>query len=370
MVNSPHRESTEDLTAPCLGWQRQNSNPGSSFLRASCFDRIPDEIPVPEFVCEICFMPRPPRNADRHEDDDNDENYLPEEDSSVERLQKVLASAGIASRRHCEEYIRDGRVTVDGETVTELGMKVDALEQKVCVDGERIKFQKKQYFLVNKPIGVVCSNSDPQGRPRVIDLLPPWHGRLFSVGRLDETSEGLLIVTNDGELAHALAHPKFQVERVYRCIIAGIPTDDTFKQLRQGLHFTEGKFRMRDVRRVKSNGKSTLVEVILTEGQNREVRRLFARVGHKVLKLKRTAFGPMKLGELDSAAYRPMTPSEVRVLKQYASSDPGSRPSWRKSEVVNPNRRRIKGVGKPRNKPTSRMPAANRGNSRGKKPRR
>ena len=311
-------------------------------------------------------MPRVPLNPDP----DAGDSDLPDDDSSVERLQKVLASAGIASRRNCEEYIRDGRVTVDGETVTELGIKVDSQAQKVCVDGERIKFQKKQYFLVNKPVGVVCSNADPQGRPRVIDLLPPWHGRLFSVGRLDENSEGLLIVTNDGELAHSLAHPKFQVERVYRCIIAGIPTDETFKMLRQGLHFTEGKFRMRDVRRVKTSGKSTLVEVILTEGQNREVRRMFARVGHKVLKLRRTAFGPMKLGELETAAYRPLSPSEVRVLKQYASSDPSGRPSWKQRDVVNPNRRRLKGVGKPRHKPARRIPTANRGSSKGKKPRR
>jgi 23S rRNA pseudouridine2605 synthase len=206
-------------------------------------------------------MPRPPHNSQTHDDDDQSH---PDDESSMERLQKVLASAGIGSRRHCEEYIRDGRVTIDGETVVELGIKVDSQAQKVCVDGERIKFQKKQYFIVNKPTGVVCSNADPQGRPRVIDLLPPWHGRLFSVGRLDESSEGLLIVTNDGELAHALAHPRFQVERVYRCIIAGIPTDETFKQLRQGLHFTEGKFRVRDVRRIKSNAKSkNLFEIFL-----------------------------------------------------------------------------------------------------------
>ena len=296
-----------------------------------------------------------------------DDSNEADRDDDWERLQKVLASAGIGSRRHCEEYIRDGRVTVDGQTVTELGIKVDAHVQKVCVDGERIKFQRRQYFLVNKPIGVVCTNADPQGRPRVVDLLPPSLGRLFSVGRLDETSEGLLIVTNDGEVAHALAHPKFQVERVYRCIIAGIPDDQTFKHLREGLHFTEGKFRLRDIRRLKSNGKSTLVEVILTEGQNREVRRLFARVGHKVLKLRRTAFGPLKLGELEPAAYRPLTPTEVRVLKQYAASDPSARPSWRRREVANPNRRRVKGVGKPRSKPPSRLPPAARGHSRGRK---
>lgn len=295
---------------------------------------------------------------------------LPDDEGSFERLQKILASAGIASRRACEDYIRDGRVTVDGKTVTELGIKIDSQVQKVCVDGERIKFQKKQYYIVNKPVGVVCTNADPQGRPRIIDLLPPWYGRLFSVGRLDESSEGLLLVTNDGELAHALAHPKFQVERVYRCIIAGIPSDETFDQLRHGLHFTEGKFRMRDVRRIKSNGKSTLVEVILTEGQNREVRRLFSRVGHKVLKLRRTAFGPIKLGELDPAAYRPLTTAEVRVLKQYAASAPSARPSWQQRAVSNPNRKRLKGVGRPRSKPASRAPSANRGGSRGKKPRR
>lgn len=309
-------------------------------------------------------MPRHPANSTPNDDSDSSD-----ESASMERLQKVLASAGIGSRRHCEEYIRDGRVTVDGKTLTELGIKVDPQAQNVCVDGERIKFQKKQYFVVNKPVGVVCTNADPQGRPRVIDLLPPWHGRLFSVGRLDEASEGLLIVTNDGELAHALAHPKFQVERVYRCIIAGVPDDQTFLSLRQGLHFTEGKFRLRDVRRIKSSGKSTLVEVVLTEGQNREVRRLFARVGHKVLKLRRTAFGPMKLGELETAAYRPLTPSEVRVLKQYASTDPSGRPATRR-DAPNPNRRRVKGVGKPRSKPTSRMPRANRGGPLGKKPRR
>lgn len=310
-------------------------------------------------------MPRRPTGAAPGEDSDS----FDDGDSS-ERLQKVLAAAGVGSRRHCEEYIRDGRVTVDGKTVTELGIKVDPQAQKVCVDGQRIKFQKKQYFLVNKPVGVVCTNSDPEGRPRVVDLLPPKYGRLFSVGRLDETSEGLLIVTNDGELAHALAHPRFQVERVYRCIIAGVPDDETFASLRRGLHFSDGKLRMRDVRRIKSSGKSTLVEVILTEGQNREVRRLFARVGHKVLKLRRTAFGPLKLGELELAAYRPLSPSEVRVLKQYASADPAGRPSWRQRELANPNRRRLKGVGKPRSRPVSRMPSAQRGGSRGRKPRR
>lgn len=250
---------------------------------------------------------------------------LDEAELSRERLQKVLASAGLASRRHCEEYILDGRVTIDGKVVTALGIKVDPDTQRVCVDGERIKIERRQYFLVNKPTGVVSTNADPNGRPRVIDLLPPWKGRLFTVGRLDEGSEGLLLVTNDGDLAHKLAHPKFQVERVYRALVAGIPTDEVLHQMRQGLYFTEGKFRVRDVRRIKSSLKSTILEMVLTEGQNREIRRLLARVGHKVMKLKRVAFGPLRLGDLMTGAYRPLTPAELKTVQQFAATDPARR---------------------------------------------
>jgi 23S rRNA pseudouridine2605 synthase len=265
------------------------------------------------------------RQAPVREPDD-----LDEADVSRERLQKVLAAAGLASRRHCEEYILDGRVTVDGKVVTTLGIKVDPTAQKVCVDGERVKVERRQYFLVNKPPCIVSTNADPNGRPRVIDLLPPWKGRLFTVGRLDEGSEGLLLVTNDGDLAHRLAHPKFQVERVYRALCAGTPTDDVLRQLRQGLYFTEGKFRVRDVRRIKTNGRATVLELVLTEGQNREIRRLLARVGHKVMKLKRIAFGPLRLGELATAAYRPLTPVELKVLKDFSTIDPARRQHMRR----------------------------------------
>lgn len=253
------------------------------------------------------------------------EEDLDEIGKSTERLQKVLASAGLASRRHCEEYIVEGRVTVDGKTVRTLGIKVDPDTQKVCVDGERIKPEKKRHYLVNKPGGVHCTNADPMGRTRVIDLLPPTSGRLFTVGRLDEGSEGLILVTNDGELAHKLAHPKFQVERLYRALVAGTPTDEILVQLRQGLYFTEGKFRVRDIRRVKTNGKSTILEVVLTEGQNREIRRLLARVGHKVMKLKRIGFGPLRLGDIPAGAYRPLTPVELKVLQQFATTSPNRR---------------------------------------------
>ena len=254
-----------------------------------------------------------------------EDKNLDEEAPTSERLQKLLASAGLASRRHCEEYITDGRVTVDGKTVRTLGIKVNPEVQQVCVDGERIKPERKRHFLVNKPSGVHCTNADPMGRIRVIDLLPPSSGRLFTVGRLDEGSEGLILVTNDGELAHKLAHPKFQVERVYRALIAGTPADETLRQLRQGLYFTEGKFRVRDIRRIKTNGNATIVEVILTEGQNREVRRLFARVGHKVMKLKRVGFGPLRLGDLPTGAVRPLLSGELKILQQFAETSPNRR---------------------------------------------
>lgn len=287
---------------------------------------------------------------------------LDEADLSRERLQKVLASAGLASRRHCEEYILDGRVTVDGKTVTTLGIKVDPETQRVCVDGERVKIERRQYYLVNKPPGVVSTNADPNGRPRVIDLLPPWKGRLFTVGRLDESSEGLLLVTNDGDLAHRLAHPKFQVERVYRALVAGTPSDEVLRQMKQGLYFSEGKFKVRDIRRVKASPKASILELVLTEGQNREIRRLLARVGHKVMKLKRVAFGPLKLGDLTTAAYRPLTPVELKVLQQFAAGDPArraisSRPAGRgapsRDRTGTATRRPAKRSGRPAGGPKS-----------------
>ena len=254
---------------------------------------------------------------------------------TTERLQKVLASAGLASRRHCEEYILEGRVTVDGKTVRVLGIKVDPETQNVCVDGERVKIERKRHYLVHKPTGVHCTNADPLGRVRVIDLLPESLGRLFTVGRLDEGSEGLILVTNDGALAHRLDHPKFQVQRLYRCLVAGTPSDEVLRQLRDGMYFTEGKFRVRDIRRIKTNGKSTILEVVLTEGQNREVRRLFARVGHKVMRLKRIGFGPMRLGDLPIGAYRPLTPVELKVLTHFATSAPTRRSPARARPIRN-----------------------------------
>jgi 23S rRNA pseudouridine2605 synthase len=230
------------------------------------------------------------------------------------RLQRYLAACGVGSRRKCEEYIVDGRVTIDGKVVSELGSKVDPQRQKVALDGQTLRMERKKYFVVNKPPGYVSTHRDPQGRPRVIDLLPPGGPRLFTVGRLDEASEGLMIVTNDGDLAQKLAHPKFRVYRTYEVHVAGKPTRELLQQLKEGMHFAEGKFRVHNVRMKKSRGKSTFLEVVLAEGQNREVRRLFARIGHKVLTLKRVAFGPVRLGSLSRGNFRELERDELAEL--------------------------------------------------------
>lgn len=232
------------------------------------------------------------------------------------RLQKLLAEAGYGSRRACEEFVTAGRVAVDGEVVTQLGTRVDPQTQSIEVDGERLAIEPKKYFLVNKPIGYLSTNSDPGGRPRVIDLLPAGGPRLYPVGRLDENSRGLLLVTNDGEMANKLLHPRYGVPRRYKVQVAGEPGRDVLEQLKEGLHFTEGLFKVRGVKKLKTVGKSTWLELVLTEGRNREIRRLLARVGHKVMKLERIGFGPLKLGRLKVGEYRPLSRREVAELEE------------------------------------------------------
>ncbi|MFN0198639.1 MAG: pseudouridine synthase, partial [Planctomycetaceae bacterium] len=233
------------------------------------------------------------------------------------RLQRVLAAAGLGSRRHCEEYIVQGRVTVDGVIAKELGTTVDPQRQKIACDGEIVRPLTKRYFVFNKPKGVLCTNRDPQGRPRVIDYVGGHQSGLFPVGRLDENSQGLIVVTNDGELAERLAHPRYRVPRTYQVQVAGFPSPETLLQMVKGLYFQEGKFRVQSVARVKTQGESTILDVTLNEGQNREIRRLFARMGHKVLQLERVSFGPLRLGKLAVGDLRPLTTAEVRSLKEF-----------------------------------------------------
>jgi 23S rRNA pseudouridine2605 synthase len=239
----------------------------------------------------------------------------------MERLNKVLAHAGIGSRRHCEDLITAGRVSVDGEVVRELGTRVDPARQRVCVDGQPIRAERPAYWLVHKPRGYLASSHDPAGRPLVLDLVPQISQRIYTVGRLDEASEGLILLTNDGDLAHRLMHPRFGVEKTYLVQVAGSPTAEDLQQLLQGVWLSEGRVRARKVKRLKRQGASTWLRIVLSEGKNREIRRMLARLGHKVLRLRRIALGPVELGELPLGKARRLRPQEIEALRQAAGTE-------------------------------------------------
>lgn len=247
-------------------------------------------------------------------DDAETEDDADESGSTLIRLQRLLAMAGVDSRRKCEEYILTGRVTVDGKPATELGARVDPQKQKVLLDGERVRTERRVYYMLNKPSGVLCTAADPMGRTRVIDLFPRSEQRLFPVGRLDENSRGLLIVTNDGDLAERLAHPRYRIPKIYRVLVDGVLSRETTMQLKKGLYFSDGRFQADDVKFIKRQGTGSVLDITLTEGQNREIRRLLARVGHKVLRLDRIALGPLNIGDLPIGAYRPLTSVELKKL--------------------------------------------------------
>ncbi len=234
-----------------------------------------------------------------------------------QRLNKVLAAAGYGSRRSVDELIEQGRVEINGEVCSRLGTQVDPQSDKISVDGEMIKIGKPTYFAVNKPIGVVCTNRDPQGRPRVIDLVPQG-ARLFSIGRLDRNSTGLILMTNDGTIAQRLTHPKYGVRKTYRVLVAGSIDREELGTLRKGVYLAEGKAKADDARIKKAHKNSTEIEIVLSEGKNREIRRVLARIGHKVLALQRTSVGPIKLANLAEGDYRPLTSEEVEALKKTA----------------------------------------------------
>jgi 23S rRNA pseudouridine2605 synthase len=237
--------------------------------------------------------------------------------ASQPRLQKVLAAAGLGSRRRCEELITEGRVEIDRRVVTELGSRVDPVQQEIRVDGEPLPRPKRQYLMLNKPMGVISTARDPAGRPRVTDLVPA-HQRLFPVGRLDVSSEGLILVTNDGELANLLTHPRYEVEKTYLAQVVGMPNREALAKLERGVHLAEGFAHAKRVRIKSQHKQSSTLEIVLDEGRNREVRRLLARIGHKVLRLKRIAIGPLRLGNLAAGEFRPLGSDEVRELKEAA----------------------------------------------------
>ncbi|HYX45044.1 MAG TPA: pseudouridine synthase [Acidimicrobiales bacterium] len=228
-----------------------------------------------------------------------------------ERLQKVLAVAGLGSRRACEELIADGRVTVDGEVAT-LGRRVDPESARVAVDGVPISVRPGLvHYLLNKPAGVVTTASDPQGRPTVLDLVPS-EPRVFPVGRLDAATEGLLLLTNDGELAHRLTHPSFGVDKEYLAEVDTPPTRGELRRLREGVELEDGRTAPARVTLVPPRA----VRMVIHEGRNRQVRRMLDAVGHPVRRLVRTRIGPLTDRRLRPGEWRPLTPAEVRRLEE------------------------------------------------------
>ncbi len=261
-------------------------------------------------------------------------DQLDQEDSPRgERLQKVLAAAGVGSRRECEELILAGRVEVDRQVVTVLGTRVDPQRQRIRVDGTTLTRPKRVYFAVNKPPGVVSTNRDPAARIRVVDLVRSDE-RLFSVGRLDRTSEGLILVTNDGELANRLTHPRYGVDKTYLVRVEGCPSQHELDRLRTGIHLAEGFVRVASVRIRRRQRETAELEIVLNEGRNREVRRILARIGHKVLQLKRIAVGPLRLGDLPVGDCRPLTRDEVQMLERVTRRSPGESGKTFKSKAI------------------------------------
>jgi 23S rRNA pseudouridine2605 synthase len=233
---------------------------------------------------------------------------------SMERINKTLAAAGYGSRRACEELIRAGRVSINGRRVTELGQRVGPRDE-VAVDNQAIVREKLVYWLVNKPKGYLCTNHDPAGRPRVVDLLEHVPQRVYTVGRLDEESEGLLLLTNDGDLALKLTHPRYGIEKTYNVQVAGDAGHDLVQQMLAGVRLSDGLARAKKVSRLGHQGKSTFLRVVLAEGKNREIRRMLAKLGHKVISLTRIGIGPLQLGQLKRGKCRRVSTVELEKLK-------------------------------------------------------
>jgi 23S rRNA pseudouridine2605 synthase len=231
------------------------------------------------------------------------------------RLQKVMAQAGVGSRRVCEDMIEAGRVQVNDQRVTEQGRRVDPLTDVIKVDGMRIVTNDTlAYFALNKPVGMLSTMSDELGRPCVGDIVEGRNERLFHVGRLDADSEGLLLLTNDGDLAHRLMHPSYEVEKTYLAEVAGPVARDVGRRLRAGVELEDGIVRVDDFKLVGSDSRRVMVEVTLHEGRKHVVRRMLDHVGHPVERLVRTRIGPVYLGSLRTGNLRRLTPEEISNL--------------------------------------------------------
>lgn len=232
----------------------------------------------------------------------------------LERLQKILAGAGLGSRRECERIIEAGRVTVDGKRITTLGTTVDADKSEICCDGTLIRKQRKIYFLLNKPKGYVCTNRDELDRLKAIDIIKNVSQRIYTIGRLDKESEGLIVLTNDGDLANKLSHPKYEVSKTYFVEVDGYLTDAAIKALESGFWLSFGKTRPVRVQNVRRGKQRSRFEMVLKEGKNREIRRMLVECNYKVRILRRIKIGNLFDPALKIGKYRKLTDHEVARL--------------------------------------------------------
>ena len=233
---------------------------------------------------------------------------------AVVRLQKFLAEAGVASRRGSELVITSGRVTVNGVVVSALGVKIDPARDRVAVDGRALKAKRKLYIALHKPPGYVCTRSDGQTRDKIADLLPKEWTELFSVGRLDCQSEGLIFLTNDGDFCLKLTHPRYQITRIYVARVEGRVTPEMLRQCTAGIESEGEILKAVRARLISANNSTSVVELALTEGKNREVRRMMTALRLTVLRLQRVQIGPIKLGELPAGRWRALTEPEIKSL--------------------------------------------------------
>lgn len=236
-----------------------------------------------------------------------------------ERLQKIISAAGIASRRHAEEMITAGRVSVNGLVVKELGVKADSAKDVIRVNGNIIFAEKTNlYIALNKPAGYVTTLSDPQKRPTIVDLISDVTERVYPVGRLDYDSSGLLLLTNDGDFAQKIQHPRFQIPKVYRVKIQGRLSKEEFKKLNEGVSLPDGVFRPEQVRLEKTNERSIWLQLTLREGKNRVIRRGFEAMGRRVSRLQRQSIGSVNIGSLKEGSWRNLTAKEIGNLLDLA----------------------------------------------------
>ncbi len=239
-----------------------------------------------------------------------------------ERLQKYLARCGVASRRASEELILAGRVSINGAVCVELGVRVLPGVDVVTLDGKEVLPPAAHaYYVLHKPAGYVTTMDDPQGRPTVVQLFPPDGTRLFTVGRLDKDTTGLLLLTDDGDFANRLMHPRYHVSKTYLARVIGYPSDAALQRLRKGIELDDGMTAPAQVARVTRGDGWTDVRMTISEGRKRQVRRMFSHIRHKVLKLHRERFGPLNLGDLPEGDVRALEPAEVAALLEAASAE-------------------------------------------------